>query len=134
MNTPPPPSLDPVSALTALMAYLFGMEVAGYGGPYAVMLLGSFTGSLIALHRRDPTPRMNAFAFIFILMALSMAVSIPASNWIAAKAGQDWRWAVFPVSMLIAAIGESWLEIGKWAAGLFKAVVERRSQGGGPPT
>lgn len=129
----PTPALDPVSVATAAVAALLGVGAAEYLGPYLVMLLGAFLGSLVALWLRDPTRRVNPFLFVLALMILSTMISVPIAEMVGAWAGKDWKWALFPVSAVLSGIGEYWIEVVKWAWSLIKPMFERKTVGGPQP-
>lgn len=131
MGNPTPPNLDPVSVVSAIALVVFGPVAAPYAGPYIVMLLGAFIGAMVALRMRSPDGgRTGAFGFVCILVVWSMAISIPVAWKFGDWAGQDWKWALFPVSLAAAAIGDKWVDIGKWFIGVLKAAFERMTRGG----
>lgn len=121
------PSLDPVSVAIAIATALFGAALGPALGAYAVIFVAGFAGALVGLRRREPTSRFGAASFMLVVMLLSVGMTVAASQLIAPHLNSAGEWLFFPVSFVIAAIGEDWLRIGAWAVGLIGRFAQRKA-------
>jgi hypothetical protein len=119
------PPLDPISVGIAVATLVVGAGSAQYAGPYLVIFIGALLGSMIALRRRDPGPRMHAALFVVILIVWSMSLTVPIAEGTAAAAGKDWKWLAFPVATGLAALGEDWERVGAKVKSLYFAALDR---------
>lgn len=127
MSTPTPP-IDPVTVAIAIATGLFGSTAAQYVGPYAVIIVGALIGAAWSASRRDPGSRIGTAAFILLLIGLAVLVSVPLAEVAARYVGQDSRWMLGPVAVVVAGVGERW-------PALVRATWRRNSPGADrPPT
>lgn len=117
------PDLSLLGLAVALATALVGPQLALYVGTYGVIALAWLGGVFIGLYRvRGPVSRgfMAGFAAVSFLVTLGLTVPLAevAADWIVKAA----PWAsstgakglLFPVAVLIPAIGTSWIDIGRW--------------------
>lgn len=123
------PSLDPVSLAVALAATIVGKEMAPYVGAYSVILFGWFGGMLIGLVRREPSEdRWRTLAFVAITFIVTIGSTWVAAVWLAAKVSIESTYLLFPVAVVIPAVGEDWIKIIKWALRLWKGRIDKGQQ------
>jgi len=124
--------LDPVNVLIALGSVLFGSQLAGIIGPYAVIIIAATVGASWSLGSRAPTTRGSAVRYFVLLNATAMVVTVQAANGLALWMGlQNTSWLLAPIALLIGGVGDSWPRIARWAVGLAGRVIERRTGGDG---
>lgn len=129
MAGPTPVALDPVSVAALILTAAFGPHLSPVAAPYAVILLSASTGASWALTRREPGPRFSAAWFV-----LRINLSAVLLTWLIAEALRQWKpdlttlWLLAPVSLLIGAIGDDWLGIGRWAVAKLRRVIDGRSE------
>lgn len=108
------PSLDPVSVAAAVVGAVIGKELAPIVGAYTVILFAWIGGVLVGLYRRDPASRFGTAAFVVITFVLTVGGSVFAAEMLARHLGVDSSAPLFFAAFLIPAIGESWVDIGRW--------------------
>lgn len=126
------PTLDPVSVAVAVATLLVGPKLAPVLGAYTLILFGWFAGVLIGVYRRDAGSRMGTAVFVVVMFIVTMGSTVSAAELVAAHLPYFKSTAsalLFPVSILIPAVGDDWISISRWAWRLLAARFER-SQGG----
>lgn len=122
--------LDPVIAVTALVALLTGNELAQVVGPYAVILLGATTGAGWSLGRQEVMSRAASLLYFAKMNFTALLVTVP----LAAMATevfklQDQDWLLVPISLLVGGIGNDWPRVGRWIINRLGRLIERRIDG-----
>lgn len=121
-----PPSLDLVSVMTVLLGSLIGQQLAPYASAYLVILLAWFGGVQIGVWRRDTLKtRMSTFSFVCVTLVLTLGVTGAAAAILGPRLGVENTWLLFPIAVIIPAVGDSWIDIAAWTWGLWKARKER---------
>ena len=129
-------NLDPVSAAVALASVIFGPALAGFVGPYSIILLGSTVGASWALGRREPaTSKWGAVWFFARLNTtaalLTVGIASIVGNWLGTL---DHNWLLGPAAMLVGGVGDDWPRLGAWllrrAARVAEKVTGTQSQHG----
>lgn len=125
----PTPDLDPVSVLVVMLGLMLGPELAPLASAYSVIIVGAFAGVLVGLRRREPGTRLGAAGFCFVMFAASVLMTVPMSKMLAGYLPRvdGINWLLFPVSLAIPTIGDDWIKIGKWAAGIVANMITRRA-------
>ena len=124
--------LDPVSVAVVLASTLFGPQLAGIIGPYAVILIGATLGASWSLGGQERKSNMAAARHFILLGATAMLVTVPVANGLAQWIGMSSStWMLVPIAILIGSVGDAWPRVVRWALALAGRVIERRSGGGG---
>ncbi len=126
MSTTPPP-IDIVTVSVALATAVFGSAAGQYVGPYAVIFLGAVLGSAWSASKRTPGTRIGTLTYMAILVGIALLITVPLAEAAGAWLGRDSRWLLGPVAALVGGVGERWGDVGTWAAGLARGVIERRA-------
>ncbi len=110
-----PTSLDPVSVAAAVIGALIGQELAPVVGAYTVIMFAWLGGVLVGLYRRDPASRLSTAAFVVITFVLTVGGSVFAAELLTKHLGLAGSFPLFLAAFFIPAVGESWIDIAKWA-------------------
>jgi hypothetical protein len=94
-----------------VLGLFLGPTVLPYVSAYSVIGMGAFAGAIIALFRRPPTSPGSSYAFVVVVWTIAMGCTVPISQYLAIYSGQPVTWLMFPVSLLVAAVGEDWLKL-----------------------
>lgn len=124
------PTLDPFAVAVGLATMIVGPTLAPILGAYSLILFGWFAGVLIGVYRREPSSRMGTVVFIVVMFVLTMGSTVTAAEMIVAHTPYYAGTAtalLFPLAVLIPAVGDDWLVIIKWA---WRLVVARFERGG----
>lgn len=126
--TPPEPDLNPLAVLVLIItAAGVSPQVAAAAGTYGLVLFAWFAGALVGLWRLPPTLRIRVAGFLVVSLIVTMGVTVPLSNALAAHMPLlDAQGALFIVAAGIPAVGHSWLAVATWVAGLLRRRVEGR--------
>ncbi len=111
-----PPNLDLVSIAAAIAGAALGPQLAPYIGAYSVILLAWVGGVIVGLYRRDQDSRMGAAAFITVTFVMTIGLTAFIASVLAQRISAESTTLLFPIGFLIPAVGDSWIEIGKWVA------------------
>lgn len=133
---PQSPQLDLVTVFITIAAALFGKELAGVVGPYAVIFLGAILGGAWSASRRPATTRLALVGYLAAVVIGVLMVTVPAAELIASRyPAIEVRWMLGPVAVIVGGIGGDWPKVIAWFLGLFRSVVERWAtrQGAGDP-
>jgi len=120
--------IDPVSVSTVLIAWLFGVKVSVYLGPYLIIACAGLTGAVFSLNKRRINARLKTGSFLLTMTSSSLLLTVPmayfiSSNW----PSVPMQWIISPVAIGIAYIGDNWTAIGKWVADVVKKAVESKT-------
>lgn len=125
-----PPAQHDIGVLTvaaALAGWVFGDEVAHLVAAYLVIFAGGVLGAFInAARRPGRTLRADASVFIGIVLAVLLTAST-AADLLVRYAGIEpsvARSGIGVIAIVLGAIGEDWLRIGRWALNLARGVIE----------
>lgn len=124
------PTLDPFAVAVSLAALVVGPALAPILGAYTLILFGWFAGVLVGVYRRESGSRMGTFVFVIVTFVVTMGSTVSAAEMIAPNFPVEVRALLFPVSILIPAIGDNWVDIAKWAWRLLANRFDRRTPGG----
>ena len=129
-----PPDIGIVALAGALASLVFGPEIAGYVGPYVVILLASTVGASFALARRQVETRSNAAWFFIRTNGLAVLLTVAVA---AAISGHHpaltERVLIAPIAFVLGYVGDDWPSLLRWAAGKVNALVDVliKMRGGG---
>lgn len=121
-------SLDPVAVVVALVTLLVGPKLAAYVGPYVVIAAAGLTGASIALSRRDPKAKPGTWAFLALMVSMSMLVTVGLTKLAAlawAPLGSDFMLVL--VALLVGFIGDDWPSVMKWAVSRIKGRIDKKA-------
>lgn len=129
-----PPDIGIVALAGALASLLFGPELAGYVGPYVVILLASTVGASFALARRTVESRASAIWFFLrtnglaVLLTVALAAAISGSY-----PGLTERVLIAPTAFVLGFIGDDWPNVLRWAGTKVNALIDVliKMRGGG---
>ena len=121
-----PPPLDPVAIAVTLAGLMIGEKLAPLAGAYAVVAIAWLGGLLVGLYRREGTARMSTAAFTAVTLILTLGLTSVISVQFSMRFGIDATSLLFPVAFIIPAIGDSWVDIGKWGVRVTGAVIRGR--------
>ena len=124
------PNLDPFAVAVSIAALLVGPKLAPILGGYTLIMFGWFAGVLIGVYRRDAGSRMGTIVFVLLFFLVTMGTAATAAELLAPYIGGKTNALLFPVAVLIPAIGDDWIAVAKWAWRLVAARFERRAEGG----
>jgi hypothetical protein len=119
------PDLDPVSIAAAIAGSLLGPQLAPYIGAYFVVLLAWVGGVIVGSYRRDPRSRMGLAAFVAVTFVMALGLTASIASLLASKMGVGSTVPLFLVAFAIPAVGDSWIDIAKWAAGRLRSKWEK---------
>jgi len=119
------PDLDPVSIAAAIAGSFIGPQLAPYIGAYSVILVAWIGGVIIGLYRRDPASRMSAAAFIAVTFVMTIGLTAFIASSLATKFSAESTTFLFPVALIIPAVGDSWIGVAQWVWGRFRAKAEK---------
>jgi hypothetical protein len=134
---PPEPDLTPVAVAASLAAVLLGPQYAATLGAYSIILIGWCAGVLIGVYRMPPGPRIHAAAFVAVSLLLTMGATVPLAEaaadalrvvapWMSSTEAKG---LLFPVAVLLPAVGHSWAGVATWAWGaLRRRIAPKESQ------
>lgn len=123
--------LEPTAAAVAIASVLFGPAMAGYIGPYAVILIASTVGAAWALGRRDPSARLGAVGYFMRLNATAVLVTVGLATLAGRWLGFDeTNWMLSPIALLVGGVGDDWPRLGRWVFERAARVLERKAGGG----
>lgn len=135
MTPTPDPQLDAVTVAVVLIGAIAGGEVARYAGPYLVIAAGGVVGSVAAVMRHpEHLDRWRALGMVALLTGLSLLLTGAVAYGVeVALAKVGWalptRYLLVPISIAIAAVGQDWPGVLRWAASLIRRRAERRAAG-----
>lgn len=124
----PQPQLDLVSLAVAVAGTLIGQQFAPYVGAYVAIIFGWLTGVLIGLAFREPTSRLKAGTFVIVTFFLTIGTTWVAAVYLAAKVSVESTYLLFPVAVVIPAVGERWFGLAKRVAAAVLARFDRGQQ------
>lgn len=123
-------SIDPVAVAVFVLTAAVGPTAAAYLGPYVVIAAAGLTGAMFALGRRDPTSRLGALQFVSLMVMASILATVTASKllgyWWAPLGG---AYALAPIAIVIAYIGDDWAQVGKFVASRIGRLIESKTGG-----
>lgn len=131
--TPPVPDISPLAVAVAALSVALGPHMALAVGAYSIILMGWLLGVMVGVYRLPPCTRPQLAAFVVGSLVAVLGVTVPlteivanglrvAAPWIGAS---DAKALLFPVAVLLPAVGHSWLDVSRWAWG----VLQRRLAG-----
>lgn len=124
--------LEPTAAAVAIASVLFGPAMAGYIGPYAVILIASTVGAAWALGRRDPSSRLGAVGYFARLNATALLITAGLATLAGRWMGMDeTNWMLAPIALIVGGVGDDWPRLGRWVFERAGRVLERKAGGGG---
>jgi hypothetical protein len=106
-----PVDLSPVALVAAILGTFIGPTMLPLASAYAVIAAGALIGALIGLYRRAPCSARVSIVFVLIVWFATMFCAVPIAGWISSYFQQSVTWWFFPVSLLVASIGEDWLKL-----------------------
>lgn len=113
--TPPEPDLSPLSVVVALLTLFVGPQLAPALGAYSLILIAWFGGVLIGVYRLPPAPRGVVAVFVIVSLIVTLGITVPAADLLARYMPLlDAKGLMFPIAVLIPAVGYSWLAVGAW--------------------
>lgn len=120
--------IDPVSVSTVLIAWLFGVKVSVYLGPYLIIACAGLTGAVFSLNKRRVNARLKTGSFLLTMTSSSLLLTVPMAYLISSSwPSVPMQWIISPVAIGIAYIGDNWTAIGKWVADVVKKAVESKT-------
>ncbi len=123
--------LDPVSVSIAVASIIFGPALAGFIGPYAVIIISATVGAAWALGRREPDVKLGAAWYFLRLNATAVLVTVSLANLAARWIGSDdSHWMLAPIALIVGCVGDDWPRVGRWLLVRAGRVLERRASGG----
>lgn len=105
---------DPYSFTVSVFSFFLGQQLGSLIGPYALIMLCSAAGSMVALGRRDPTKQPAGWSYIVVVMIMAFCgtwiVSVGLAKYV------DWievdpRTLFAPVAFALGFIGLDWDEV-----------------------
>jgi hypothetical protein len=102
MNTPPPP-LDIVSFVVALLSLVFSHQAAQAIGPYAVIVVCAIGGASWSASRIGEASNGKTFRHIAWWAGLGVIFAVPLAEGLARFTGWEVRWLLGPGAALLAA-------------------------------
>lgn len=134
MNPTPPPQLDPVSAVTAVLALMLTPPLAEIAGHYAVIIIAAVVGGAWSLGRHQAQSRGGALLFLLLVsgtaMMLTMGIARLLAFWLPGS-DSSVSWLVAPVALVIGGIGHEWPTAARWLLGRLGRLIDIRIGGGG---
>jgi len=113
--TPPEPDLSPLSVVVALLTLFVGPQLAPALGAYSLILIAWFGGVLIGVWRLPPAPRGMVAVFTVVTLIVTLGVTVPAADVLARHMPVlEAKGLLFPIAVLIPAVGHSWLDVAAW--------------------
>ena len=110
-------NLDPVTVAVALLALLFGQELASIVGPYAIILLGSTLGAGWSLGDMERTTRAKAMGYFLRINVTALLITVPLVNILNSlrddPTSQAPTWAITAVAVAIGLIGNNFPRVAK---------------------
>lgn len=112
----PQPQLDLVSLAVAIAGTLIGQQFAPYVGAYVAIVFGWLAGVLVGLAFREPTSRLKAGTFVAVSFIITIGSTSVAASYLAAKVSVESTYLLFPLAVIIPAVGERWFRVGQRVA------------------
>lgn len=123
--------LEPTSVAIAIASVLFGPTLAGYIGPYAVIVIASTVGAAWALGRRDASARLGAAWYFLRLNATAVLLTTGLANLAGKWLGiEESSWMLAPIALVVGGVGDDWPRLGRWLFERAGRVLERKAGGG----
>ena len=124
--------LEPTNAAIAVASVLFGPVLAGYIGPYAVILIASTVGAAWALGRRDQGARLGAAWYFLRLNATAVLLTVGLATLTGKWLGiEETSWMLAPIALIVGGVGDDWPRLGRWLFERAGRVLERKAGGDG---
>jgi hypothetical protein len=127
------PPLDPVAIAVTVAGLLIGEKLAPLAGAYAVIVLAWLGGVIVGLYRREKTARMSTANFVAVTLILTLGLTSFVSAQMSVHFNIEITTLLFPVAFLIPAVGDSWIDIGRWAFNLAADIIRSRTSRGDQP-
>jgi uncharacterized membrane protein AbrB (regulator of aidB expression) len=112
---------DPYSFAVSFFSFFLGQQLGSVIGPYALVIICSMAGAMIALGRRDPARKPAGWAFIAVVVVAAFCgtwlVSMVVSQYVHWLS--DPRTVFAPVAFAIGFIGLDWDEVIPYALNLY---------------
>jgi hypothetical protein len=122
------PDLDPYALAVSVAVLIVGPIFAPYLAAYTLIMFGWFGGVMVGVWRRPSSSLLGTLAFVIVTFVLTMGLTVWAAELMAPYVGQASRLLLIPVAVLIPAIGDDWISIGRWALGVLGRRIERKAE------
>lgn len=122
-------SADPAVVIAQILGVFIGVSLANALAPHVVIVAAGAVGSTFGLMGWRQCTRGEAFGYVIAFTAASWlfagsAAGIAADLWHVSEPTR----LLAPCAAGIGWIGHRWQDVGKWAAGVLRSVVERKAQ------
>ena len=126
----PIPDVTPLGVLVTLLTMFVGPVLAPLLGAYSLIVAGWFGGVLIGIYRRPPGSRIAILGFLLVSLIVTLGATVSAADVLSAYMPLiEAKALLFPIAVLIPAIGHSWVNIARWCAGALRRRFMRNEQG-----
>jgi hypothetical protein len=126
----PIPDLTPLGVLVALLTMFVGPVLAPLLGAYSLIVVGWFGGVLIGIYRQPPGSRIGILGFLLVSLIVTLGATVSAADVLSAYMPLiEAKALLFPIAVMIPAIGHSWVNIAQWCAGALRRRFMRNKQG-----
>jgi len=124
-----PPTLDPITLLTAAAGAAFGPAVSAVAGPYAAIGLCAFLGALVALSGLQPMGALRVLLTIgrYTATSVMLSVAVEAGLVDLGLLARSAHWSLLLVAFGLAAVGDGWLPLARRAVDGLMGMIERRA-------
>ena len=120
--TPPPPDLNLLSVVVAVLTIVIGPELALVLGTYSIILLGWFGGVILGVYRQPPAaPGLTVLGFVAVTLIVTLGITVPVAQVLEGYVPLlEAKGMLLPVAFAVPAVGHSWLDVGAWLWRQFK--------------
>lgn len=127
----PPPSIDPVSAIVAVLTAFLSPAVAHMMGTYSIIFIAAAFGAGWALMRRESGTLLGAISFVILITGTATLVTAGVTELLNSylQLGSI-NFLLAPVALIIGGIGHDWPRVLPWLATYTADFITRNRKDG----
>lgn len=120
--------LDPVAAAIAIATLIFGPAMAGFIGPYSVIVIAATVGAAWSLRRIEKTNAIEVVSYFSLIVFTAILVTVAATNALATWLNiAEPMWLLSLVALVIGGVGGDWPRVARWLFLWAVRMFERRT-------